>query len=310
MAFFNSPVACCDAGQNQAAERFEENPILIQQANKELTETKSPGQFNEQFSRTKHISSVETWDGLRIDLNKSLTTTFASSYSLFLGSSVIPGGNAFTFGSMVVEANNKLAMGRISKTGDLDARIHYPIGPVYGKVNFTVGQTDQIMGTFEVDDESSACQVTVGSEGFGFNFNQTITPKLSVGMEMQHQHGESPISVGLGYSGKDWTANSLYSQTGSPNGMLMLQYSKVVSERTQLATELMMNPVSPSQSVVNVGAEFNLKQSKLHFGVNGSGVVDSNIEVKIFPTASMTFAGQLNHAEDKHRFGFGLQMQA
>jgi hypothetical protein len=62
--------------------------------------------------------------------------------------------------------------------------------------------------------------------------------------------------------------------------------------------------------LLSAGAEVNLKPSKLHFSADGKGVVNANIEFRVLPTASLTLTGQLNHVENKQKFGFGVNMSA
>ncbi|KAG5186563.1 eukaryotic porin-domain-containing protein [Tribonema minus] len=308
--FFGSVARCEAAAPAEDAQQLEATPTLLEQADEAVlskAETvTTPPLFTDQYNRVKGLVQADTWDGVRVDIQRALTPTFFSAYSGLLGSSAVQGGNALTFTSTVVsEDQTRVLMGRMSKDGDLDGRVFCPIGNILGKVQFTLGAQDTIQATAEMKDSSSACQVTAGLGTFGFSFNQALTARLTAGMDCTYhaQMGDAPISVGGQYQTRDWTGNVLYGP-----GMMQLQYARHVNERVQLGAELALNPLRPQESAVAVGAEFNLKQSKLHFAVNGSGTVDGNIEVRFLPMASVSFAGQLNHVEDKHRFGFGMQM--
>jgi mitochondrial import receptor subunit TOM40 len=295
---------CDDSGEQQGGD-------LIEQANKAQAQqrrTQCPGQFADSFNEVKRLVQVDTFDGFKFDMQKPLTPTFAVSHGLWLGSSLLPGGSMYHYSATVADVGDKLIMGRVSQDGDVDGRVHFPIGPVMNKLSLSLGrQQDMIMWNCEYANESGACQMGIGKgPQVQLSFNQAVWRGLSVGMDTIY-NGEqklAPVSWGAKYNAPSWAATAHLNQ-----GIVQLQYLRRVSQRVQLGTELATNPFNPEQSMVTVGAEFRMKQSTYQCSVDGSGKIDASLESRFLPMASLILTGQLNHAENAQRFGFALQMQ-
>ncbi|CAN0157354.1 unnamed protein product [Discosporangium mesarthrocarpum] len=97
------------------------------------------------------------------------------------------------------------------------------------------------------------------------------------------------------------------------DGVIQAHYlRRVVPGRVQFGCQYTGQLANPEASEMAVGGEFSLRQSKVSASLNSAGKVDSSVEVKLgtFPTLPMTLSltGQLDHAENKSRFGFGLSV--
>ncbi len=59
---------------------------------------------------------------------------------------------------------------------------------------------------------------------------------------------------------------------------------------------------------VSLNAEYILKQSKLHMGIDSNLFVRSNLETALSAGVTLQFSAELNQLKDHYRFGYGIAM--
>ncbi|CAM9955644.1 unnamed protein product, partial [Phaeothamnion confervicola] len=97
------------------------------QAKQAPAEIRQPGLFGDQFNEATRLVQLDTYDGFRFEAHKTITPAFVTTHTLFLGSSLVQGGNYYQFGVNLAEDADKLVMGRLDTTGGLDGRIFLPL---------------------------------------------------------------------------------------------------------------------------------------------------------------------------------------
>jgi hypothetical protein len=86
----------------------------------------------------------------------------------------------------------------------------------------------------------------------------------------------------------------------------MLYLRRVNPGRVHLSTDLTVDDSGAAQ--MGLGAEFMLKQSKLHFGVNSDLLLRSYLETSLSQSAQFQLSAEMMQASNHYRFGFGLLM--
>jgi hypothetical protein len=81
---------------------------------------------------------------------------------------------------------------------------------------------------------------------------------------------------------------------------------KVNPNRVNLSTEIMMD--NEGNNTVAVGAEYQLKQSKISFSVDSTLVIKSTVESNLSPGVQFQLSAEMAQAKEHYRFGYGLIM--
>ena len=112
----------------------------------------------------------------------------------------------------------------------------------------------------------------------------------------------------------------------------MLYLRRVNSNRVQLSTDLHVNEelkstVRLQKAIVSIsiryhlifmlssylvqmsiGAEYTMKQSKLHMSIDSDMLLKSSLESTVAPGVTMQFAAEMLQSKDHYRFGCGIVM--
>jgi hypothetical protein len=57
-----------------------------------------------------------------------------------------------------------------------------------------------------------------------------------------------------------------------------------------------------------LGAEYSMKQSKLHMSIDSNLLLKSSLESTVAPGVTMQFAAEMMQAKDHYKFGYGIVM--
>ncbi len=57
---------------------------------------------------------------------------------------------------------------------------------------------------------------------------------------------------------------------------------------------------------MNVGASYQLKQSRIQMSVDSDLVIKSFLETQINPGLNMQLCSEMHHATESYKFGFGV----
>ena len=60
---------------------------------------------------------------------------------------------------------------------------------------------------------------------------------------------------------------------------------------------------------MSVGAEFMLKQSRLHLGVDSNMLLKSYLETSLNPSTQLQLTAEMMQANNHYRFGVGIVLQ-
>ncbi|CAM9853804.1 unnamed protein product [Scytosiphon promiscuus] len=290
-----------------------DKPEYIQRADEQAAQMRQqlrrPAQFADQFGEVSQLTQVHAFEGFRLDMSKVITPTFFVSHNVFFGNPQFPSGHYQ--GTLTVVGENE-TMVRAAMDGDcnLSMDAHAPLGMpgLNGKLTVHQGKNDLIQGTALYHGSTCSGQVALGTGSVEMSYNQAVTPRLSVGGQGQFSSAQQAVGLlyGFKYNTPSWAVLGRY--IGGA-GVVTAQYlRRVVPGRVTLAAEYQAQLGAASQ--MNMGAEFQLKQSKVSASVDSNGKVDSTLELKCgtFPTlpVTLTISSSLDHSEDKHTFGLAL----
>jgi mitochondrial import receptor subunit TOM40 len=322
-------------------------PDSIEAAAKEASGIPNPGRYEEAATDGKRLVTLDTFDGLRFDINKQLSPYMAVVHSFWLGTSMIPDGRnkTYTFITQVADESGMFFTRVDFDRGAVDGRVHRALlgGIAMGKLQLGVskdGQQDQCLAELDFGGQTWTGNLKYGSMAqgiiFGMNYLQSITPRLAMGGEgmyvasnqslmsnytlkytMPASSGENNVSDGSRPSSSavapDSPSSSMCVNFNAGMGALTMNYKRIVTpNRVTLGAELQCSPFDLSQSQVLVGGEFKLTRSKISLCVDGGGRIQSLVEAKLGTGGAPTiqFSGELDHYSNVMRFGYGLNIDA
>eukprot|EP00569_Conticribra_weissflogii_P019894 CAMPEP_0171420518 /NCGR_PEP_ID=MMETSP0881-20121228/34_1 /TAXON_ID=67004 /ORGANISM="Thalassiosira weissflogii, Strain CCMP1336" /LENGTH=256 /DNA_ID=CAMNT_0011938819 /DNA_START=32 /DNA_END=798 /DNA_ORIENTATION=+ len=166
----------------------------ISQAVASVSSCPNPGPLEAATWDVRRLTSLDTYDGLRVDISKQLSPFFAVVHSFHLGTTMLPDGRTSSYG-MTVQMNDEegFSMARVDpERGTVDGRVHKALlgGVAMGKLQLGLsqeGSSDQLLGELDVGAQTWTANLKYGSMGggnmFGMNYFQAVTPKLAMGGE-------------------------------------------------------------------------------------------------------------------------------
>ncbi|KAK1735976.1 Tom40 family protein [Skeletonema marinoi] len=299
----------------------------------------NPGPLEMATYDVRRLVSLDTYDGVRVDISKQLSPFFACVHSFHLGTTMLPDGKNCSYG-FTTQMNDEegFMMARVDpERGSVDGRIHKALlgGLAMGKLQLGLsseGQSDQMLGEVDIGAATWTANLKYGSMGggnvFGCNYFQAVTPKLAMGGEGMYigANGNMLSSYTAKYSFDNGTeeATDAAPAPGPPEapsylaatynagqGMLSLNYKRAVTaQRVNIGASLECSPVT-LESQVLLGAEFNLTRSKMNVCIDGSGRIQSVLETKLGRepgSPALNFAAELDHGKNVMKFGYGLNI--
>eukprot|EP00985_Skeletonema_marinoi_P001843 scaffold740_cov119-Skeletonema_marinoi.AAC.1 len=299
----------------------------------------NPGPLEMATYDVRRLVSLDTYDGVRVDISKQLSPYFACVHSFHLGTTMLPDGKNCSYG-FTTQMNDEegFMMARVDpERGSVDGRIHKALlgGLAMGKLQLGLsseGQSDQMLGEVDIGAATWTANLKYGSMGggnvFGCNYFQAVTPKLAMGGEGMYigANGNMLSSYTAKYSFDNGTeeATDAAPAPGPPEapsylaatynagqGMLSLNYKRAVTaQRVNIGASLECSPMT-LESQVLLGAEFNLTRSKMNVCIDGSGRIQSVLETKLGRepgSPALNFAAELDHGKNVMKFGYGLNI--
>lgn len=287
----------------------------------------NPGFIEHAPMEVKALTSLDSFDGFRCDINKQLSPFMAVVHSFWLGTSMIPERNkTYTFVTQVVK-DSGLFMARVDpERRTVDGKIHTNLLHPATTLKVTVGaseegQQDQLMTELDINGDTWTGNLKYGSMGggtlLGCNYLQSVTPTIAIGGEgMYIASNQAMVTSYLArYSSSNLTpepssSTCMIANYSPAQGQLGLLYKRVVTpHRVTLGAELTCFPMVSPESTVSFGAEFQLLRSKMNVTVDGSGKVCSVLEAKLgtmHGSPSLNFSGELDYVKDSMKFGYGI----
>lgn len=159
----------------------------------------NPGPLEAATWEARRITSVDTYDGFRVEISKQLSPFFSAVHSFHLGTTMLPDGRNSSYG-FAVQLNDEsgFAMARADPArGSIDGRIHRALlgGMAMGKVQVGLsapgaegdGQNDQLLAEVDLGAETWTANVKAGTmfggNVLGLNYLQAVSPRLTMGGE-------------------------------------------------------------------------------------------------------------------------------
>ena len=295
---------------------------------------RSPGQFERREEEVKKLTSVNTFEGARVDVSKPMTPLFALSHNIMLGSSPNnPNANSHYKLGATVGDGERVCVATVDQHGTVEGQLYGSLlAGVQGKLIFNLPAESKngIVAVSDVDYEgpTSSAQIKFGQNihgvagpHLGMSYFQSITPRLSMGGEgswgLESPSTSSTMVAAAKYSTPKYSGLLSYATTAAQGDQLSFFYHRTVTPgRVLLGTELAVQP-STLEAQMAAGAEFTLKQSKVNLAIDGSGRMHSLVETSLSPAAKLTFSAEMqlgaNGQDDKsqrdmYKFGYGLQI--
>lgn len=76
--------------------------------------------------------------------------------------------------------------------------------------------------------------------------------------------------------------------------------------RVHLMSDLMVD--EQGNSTMTLSAEYSLKQSKIHVGVDSNLLIKSTVDSTVSPGVTLQFAAEMMQAKGHYKFGYGIMM--
>lgn len=297
----------CDADEE---DDFDSTPSIIEQADaaleKEKKKIKTPIQY-ENLKNSLQAGSVNTYDGFRFIVQKQVNLNTVVSHFYWMGSAAMP-QPLYQYRLILPIDDDKM----INVATDLDFNIEgeakYTVAPnMIVKSNFVNGSQQQ-SGTIELEltDESSATQFKfsrAASDEFTLSYMQTLLPNLSAGGSTTYNAKNRGVTTSFGFlfDPAEFTLGAQYN-----NELKIMFLKKVNPNRVHVSTDLTVD--AEGNAVTSVAAEFMLKQSKLHMGIDSNLLLKSYLEISPSPTMQLQICAEMMQAANHYKFGLGVVM--
>lgn len=271
----------------------------------------------------KYITTQDTFDGFRFEVDKNINKNLQSTHSLLLGTSLRETGYLYQFGANFTNADNSLLMmGRLNIDGSVNGRLCKKVtDEIDCKLNFNTYSKKDNRNTYEMALEVNKPKYTYniktlwqGTWVFNTSYTQMLNKKLQAGVDLTYITANSASigSLGLRYNHKN---NVITLQTlrqpnfKSPEFMLQqvhgykIQYAKKISDRLAVATELEVTPET-KESAMRVGWDYTFRHAKVQGSIDTSG----KILVYTQDYSGIGISGYIDFPNNEYKFGFMMHV--
>jgi len=269
----------------------------------------NPGRYEELKAQAQSIMTPDVFSGARFEFNKSLTQRFATLHNIFLGGEAGPG--SYEFGANYGD-ESLLLQSRVDMQGRVNGRVNAQLtDSVLLKLQAQAGADTH---SFKADldykgNSNTASAYYMGGGLVGVHYMQSLSEALAVGGEGFYHLGR-PVYGGAGCARLTWGAkgeNAASAKVGTfGNGAVELAYSRKVSPKVGLATELSYYHGNPQGCTFGVGYEFALQKATFKGLIQSDTTCSAALEERISPMASLLLSASLNHKKKDYKFGLGI----
>lgn len=279
----------------------------------------NPGMFDEADHEAKGVLMLDCFDGCRFELQKALSQQFVLSHLVWLGSTQLPGGSMYQFGTQLHERHGDtgketIMLGRASKDGSLEARlIHLPYpGVTASVVGNLVEEEGRSMGRAELKwkgSDFSAHATVANGLTLTTSYFQAVLPKVALGGEAIVHTGRKICAVSAKARYDDNTNKFTTQLSSIQGGMCSMSYMRQVNEHVALACDF--EAVAANlESTMSAGWKYSLRPCTIQALLNSKGQIHATVTENLSPGFSVLFSAMLDHPNAAHKFGFGLQLMA
>jgi len=331
-----SVASCAAAEEDTAKSNTDDVPSLLHEA-EGIGVSKNPGAYEAMFSGAagaRRVLNPDVFDGCRIEYVIQQSPTLINTHCLWMGSRVIPGGGLYQGGVHLLppEEGGVSGLTRIDHNGRLDAQLDIPVSPEFNtklQLNMPIGtlnpfgeadptammdpsQAAQMVVDMDFKGEDFSCNSKVVKANDGkppyvtLNFFQRVTGTLCLGVEGFYHSASQRSAVGFGGKWEE-DDNSVVVQLQPAGGSVTCDYMRKVSDRVNLATQLVLN-YEQMEAQSAVAAEFILRTSKLTMKCDNAGKIGSLLELGIAPGAAFLLTADLDNGSGEHKVGYGLRI--
>lgn len=276
-----------------------------------------PGRYEDRDREAKDITGTnEFFEGMRFDCQRMVSPNFSVTHILSMGGSEASGSYAFNTNY----GNEKVAaIGRYDGEGRVIGRLQYsPFSYFTATAQAQVAlEPAQSNLTVEADykGDDSHTQVKLENKGvLVLTYMQSLFKSFAAGAELVHIPSQGTL---LNISGRYATPvadgekpDSIVVGTLSTIGAASLSYTRHIGKKTDLSTEysIATTPDGKWQDGWAAGCQYNFRTSRLKVRVDNLSHVGVIIEESIAPFMRLSFSGDLDHKEEKYKFGIGLSL--
>ena len=274
--------------------------------------SRNPGPFDQTDAVAKRVLTPDVFDGCRFDIQKVFNPNFAASHVVWMGTSQIPTGHMYNFGTNYVAQTalgETLLIGRVSPNGNVDAQWHQVFNDKFKtKTSWNIsgdGSKDMLAGDMELKGETFTAAAKLGQTFAGASYMQGLTTNFAVGGEVFNHFAQKKTHVFARgrYNDHDCTATATWSTMGT----VAANYVRKVDDRVNLAAEIELSTANLNSHLM-LGYEFNLKQAQLRGTLSSTGTIMATMTENIFPGFNVLFSAVLDHKANKQQFGVGVRI--
>ena len=267
-----------------------------------------PGRYEELKVQAQSILTPDVFEGARFEFNKSLTQKFALLHNISMAGSA----GAYEFGANYGDDGLLLAS-RIDMQGRLNGRVNAQLtDSLLLRLQSAVGP-DSGSNSFKADldykgSSNTASGYYMGGGLIGCHYMQSLTQNLALGAEGFYHMQKSNVFGAAGAAKLTWGGkgeNVATAKVGTfGNGAVELAYSRKVSQKVGLATELSYYHNQLCQ--FGLGYEFILQKATFKGLIQSDTTCSAALEERISPGVNLLLSAALNHKKKDYKFGVGL----
>jgi hypothetical protein len=289
----------------------------------------NPGKYEEFAKEAAEIcSQQEYFDGMKFDFARVLSDNFFVQHTLHMGSSEAEGGGTYSFSpSVSSKAKTTSLLGRFDGDGRVMGKLYHQLTPnslflAQAQVSAEHSMVT-VEGTYHGSDWVGSAKIESPSV-VEVTMMQSILPATAVGMQLIHVPHPQGAITGLSAVARIWSDTTFIkplSQQKVPRWVFAANMGSLTPlhatftwhtpYKADFATELLVHPRQDGglASTWCAGAqyEFNTGRIKARF--------DSNLRIGVFveeaisPIMRAYLCGDLDHSNNKYKFGVGISIQ-
>lgn len=286
----------CDAG-------LEENVSSSAPQSQPESKIRTPMQF-ENLRGILNQGYVNNYDGFRMVVQKQVNLNTVVSHFYWIGSSATQ--QPIYQYRLILPFDEKVANVSCDADFNIEGELKYPINSnVHLKSNFNYGDQQKSASVdVELTDSSSATMFQVDTESnLSLSYMQSVTPNLILGGLGTYSNKSKKITTAFGGQ-INVGDNTITGQWD--NNFHLLYLRKVNQNRVHLMSDLMVD--EQGNSTMTLSAEYSLKQSKIHVGVDSNLLIKSTVDSTVSPGVTLQFAAEMMQAKGHYKFGYGIMM--
>ncbi|KAJ1396818.1 eukaryotic porin-domain-containing protein [Ochromonadaceae sp. CCMP2298] len=288
----------------------DDGPSLIKQADAALEDEKRKIRTPMQYENLKGSlgqGQVNSYDGFRLIVQKQVNLNTAVLHTYWVGSQAME--KPFYQYRLILPIDNDRT---INVSTDLDMNVEGEVKATVApnvtvKSNFANGDNAKSISLeLELADATSATQIKYTKstdDQFYLSYMQSIIPQLAIGGSGVYSTKSKDLSTSMGliYDPAEYTFAVQWD-----NSLRLLYLKKVNPNRVHLSTDLTVDEAG--NGVMSLNAEYMLKQSKIHMGIDSNLVLKSYLEAELSPKVTLQMCAEMQQATNHYRVGAEIRV--